>query len=71
MLTSLNDDDRSLHCISFIIELLEKHQAVLTQAEESLGPRRPPTFLGLNGIQGVGKTTLVCMRLYEHACGST
>jgi D-glycerate 3-kinase len=43
-------DDKSLHCIPFILDRLALHQAV----HPSL-----PFFIGLNGVQGAGKTTLV------------
>ena len=43
-------DDKAPLCIPFILERLEAHQA------ES--PDRP-LIIGLNGMQGVGKTTLV------------
>lgn len=43
-------DDKSPICIPFILDLLHKHRAV--------DPTKP-FFIGLNGVQGVGKTTLV------------
>ncbi|EON66118.1 hypothetical protein W97_05361 [Coniosporium apollinis CBS 100218] len=46
-------DDKSEHCIPFILERLEAHR----EAHEGSTP--PPFFLGLNGVQGAGKTTLV------------
>ncbi|KAF2091912.1 P-loop containing nucleoside triphosphate hydrolase protein [Saccharata proteae CBS 121410] len=42
-------DDKSPHCIPFILDRLAVHRA--TSAA--------PFFLGLNGVQGAGKTTLV------------
>lgn len=48
-------DDKSEHCIPFILELLKQHK----DAYESKGEKPPPFFLGLNGVQGAGKTTLV------------
>jgi D-glycerate 3-kinase len=43
-------DDKSPYCIPFILSRLRNHQA-----------KKPntPFFIGLNGVQGVGKTTLV------------
>jgi D-glycerate 3-kinase len=43
-------DDKSPHCIPFILRRLKEHQA-----------QKPgvPFFIGLNGVQGAGKTTLV------------
>ncbi|KIN08214.1 hypothetical protein OIDMADRAFT_111304 [Oidiodendron maius Zn] len=43
-------DDKSPHCIPFILSRLSVHQAT--------NPSRP-FFIGLNGVQGAGKTTLV------------
>ncbi|KFX94212.1 hypothetical protein O988_06425 [Pseudogymnoascus sp. VKM F-3808] len=43
-------DDKSLHCIPFILARLASHQAVHPSI---------PFFIGLNGVQGAGKTTLV------------
>jgi D-glycerate 3-kinase len=46
-------DDKSEHCVPFLLEFLGRHQ-------EKYGQEKPtPFFLGLNGIQGAGKTTLV------------
>ncbi|KAF2431336.1 P-loop containing nucleoside triphosphate hydrolase protein [Tothia fuscella] len=42
-------DDKSEHCIPFLLERLENHQ----KTEDR------PFFLGLNGVQGAGKSTLV------------
>ncbi|KAF2098845.1 P-loop containing nucleoside triphosphate hydrolase protein [Rhizodiscina lignyota] len=47
-------DDKSEHCIPFILECLEEHRRKYDGGEEV-----PPFFLGLNGVQGAGKTTLV------------
>jgi len=44
-------DDKSPICIPFILSQLEAHK------KRSLEPR--PFIIGLNGVQGVGKTTLV------------
>lgn len=47
-------DDKSEHCIPFLLERLKIHQ------ERHAGRSDlPPFFLGLNGVQGAGKTTLV------------
>ena len=43
-------DDKSPACIPFILDRLKAHQAA--HAER-------PFVIGLNGVQGVGKTTLV------------
>jgi D-glycerate 3-kinase len=43
-------DDKSPHCIPFILSRLGLHRA---QSPEK------PFFIGLNGVQGAGKTTLV------------
>jgi D-glycerate 3-kinase len=44
-------DDKSMICIPFILNLLQQHRA-------QHGDERP-FIIGLNGVQGVGKTTLV------------
>lgn len=43
-------DDKSPHCIPFILSRLKVHQ-------QRHGAK--PFFIGLNGVQGAGKTTLV------------
>lgn len=48
-------DDKSEHCIPFILERLEAHRKKYANRSEP----PPPFFLGLNGVQGAGKTTLV------------
>lgn len=48
-------DDKSEHCIPFILERLKSHK----EEYEQKGQQPPPFFLGLNGVQGAGKTTLV------------
>ncbi|KAB8237227.1 TDA10 family protein [Aspergillus alliaceus] len=48
-------DDKSPHCIPFLLSRLKAHQ-------ERFGndpANTPPFFLGLNGVQGAGKTVLV------------
>ncbi|KAI0159599.1 putative Uridine/cytidine kinase [Xylariaceae sp. FL1272] len=47
-------DDKSEICIPFILERVRAHLASATVSET---PR--PFIIGLNGVQGVGKTTLV------------
>ncbi|KAL2866893.1 TDA10 family protein [Aspergillus lucknowensis] len=48
-------DDKSEHCIPFLLERLKVHQA-----QHGNNPANaPPFFLGLNGVQGAGKTVLV------------
>lgn len=48
-------DDKSPICIPFILNHLKLHQ----QAASHSQPPPPPLIIGLNGIQGVGKSTLV------------
>lgn len=48
-------DDKSEHCVPFILKSIQKHQ----QAHKKTGEDVPPFFIGLNGVQGAGKTTLV------------
>ena len=55
-------DDKSEHCIPFILERLKQHR----EQYESKGETTPPFFLGLNGVQGAGKTTLVCGWTFLH-----
>jgi D-glycerate 3-kinase len=45
-------DDKAPHCIPFIISQLHLYQKTATH------PKRP-FVIGLNGVQGAGKTTLV------------
>ena len=47
-------DDKSCHCIPFLLRHLKRHQEIWAEK-----PKRPPFFLGLNGVQGAGKTVLV------------
>jgi D-glycerate 3-kinase len=47
-------DDKSHFCIPFILERLEVHCQRYAGDENA-----PPFFLGLNGVQGAGKTVLV------------
>ncbi|KAF4552886.1 Hypothetical protein D9617_8g048990 [Elsinoe fawcettii] len=48
-------DDKSEHVIPFIQERIKASQ----DQYKALGQTPPPFFLGLNGVQGAGKTTLV------------
>jgi D-glycerate 3-kinase len=45
-------DDKSEHCIPFLLRRLKVHHQL--DREDAA-----PFFLGLNGVQGAGKTTLV------------
>ena len=47
-------DDKSAYCIPFILERLKIHQEQHAAEAEA-----PPFFIGMNGVQGAGKTTLV------------
>ena len=49
-------DDKSEHVIPFLLKRVEQHQ-------KEHGESSKPFFLGLNGVQGAGKTTLVSQRL--------
>ncbi|KAF2157502.1 putative uridine/cytidine kinase [Myriangium duriaei CBS 260.36] len=53
MATTSVIDDKSEHCVPFILERIKAHR----QAHEGQNP--PPFFIGINGVQGAGKTTLV------------
>ncbi|WPG99875.1 putative uridine/cytidine kinase [Acrodontium crateriforme] len=48
-------DDKSEHCIPFILDRIQHHR----KQHEANGETPPPFFVGLNGVQGAGKTTLV------------
>lgn len=50
-------DDKSQYCIPFLLDRLKEHQARYANDANA-----PPFFLGLNGVQGVGKTVLVWSR---------
>ena len=54
-------DDKSEHCIPFLLERLRVHHQKHTEHREA-----PPFFLGLNGVQGAGKTVLVSDRQIFH-----
>jgi D-glycerate 3-kinase len=49
------EDDKSQYCIPFILERLQVHRRQHEGDEEDA----PPFVLGLNGVQGAGKTVLV------------
>lgn len=49
-------DDKSPICTPFILNRLKLHQQ---QQSPSHNESPPPLIIGLNGIQGVGKSTLV------------
>ena len=53
-------DDKSEHCIPFILERLKLHR----EHYESRSEQPPPFFVGANGCQGSGKTTLVGEHIY-------
>lgn len=50
-------DDKSQYCIPFLLERLRVHAERHRQPDGSANA--PPFFLGLNGVQGAGKTVLV------------
>lgn len=50
-------DDKSQYCIPFLLERLRIHTERHRQTTGSTDA--PPFFLGLNGVQGAGKTVLV------------
>jgi pantothenate kinase-related protein Tda10 len=54
-------DDKSQHCIPFLLERLRIH----TERHASADGNTPPFFLGLNGVQGAGKTVLVSCSVLE------
>ena len=47
-------DDKAQHVVPFILSLLAEHQKT-----HSSSSHEPPFFIGLNGVQGAGKTVLV------------
>ncbi|KAJ5175333.1 uncharacterized protein N7482_001210 [Penicillium canariense] len=48
-------DDKSQYCVPFLLERLRIHSEQHSNADCNT----PPFFLGLNGVQGAGKTVLV------------
>lgn len=51
-------DDKSDHCITFILD----HMSI----KSSLNDHHSPIFIGVNGAQGSGKTTLVSLVSHQH-----
>ena len=58
-------------CLPFVLECLSHHSDHFASKGQT-----PPYFLGLNGVQGVGKTTLVswlghfsCIKRLVESCG--
>lgn len=67
-------DDKSQHCIPFLLERLRAH-AERHRHSADADADAPPFFLGLNGVQGAGKTVLVCLNpdpisLYQSNLGT-
>ncbi|CAK7269947.1 hypothetical protein SEPCBS119000_003834 [Sporothrix epigloea] len=56
-------DDKSPICVPFILDRFAHYQKQCSEAASSTAPVRP-FIVGINGVQGVGKTTLV-QTLYE------
>lgn len=52
-------DDKSAHCVSFIVDHMSKRS--------SDDAHQPPLFIGVNGPQGSGKSTLVSVIDRQHA----
>ena len=57
-------DDKSEHCVPFILDRITKHR----ESFASKGEEPTPFFVGLNGVQGAGKTTLVRTVPLKHLC---
>ena len=60
-------DDKSEHCVPFIVERVQQWRQ---SHIDNSGTPAPPFIIGLNGVQGAGKTTLVgvvflCFALWE------
>lgn len=51
-------DDKSQHCVPFLLERLRAHTERHRDSASKIDGA-PPFFLGLNGVQGAGKTVLV------------
>ncbi|EHY58989.1 hypothetical protein HRR83_001749 [Exophiala dermatitidis] len=49
-------DDKAQYVVPFILSLVSAHQK---QHSSDTNPDAPPFFIGLNGVQGAGKTVLV------------
>lgn len=58
-------DDKSEHCIPFILDHVQQHRRLHT----SRGETPSPFFVGLNGVQGAGKTTLVGVKAPVQSIG--
>ncbi|KAK4081595.1 uncharacterized protein Triagg1_2336 [Trichoderma aggressivum f. europaeum] len=52
-------DDKSPICIPFILNRLQLHQQSNSDSNSNSHHQPPPLIIGLNGLQGVGKSTLV------------
>jgi len=46
-------DDKSEYCIPFLLECIRQ------RPQKFANKTPPPFFLGINGVQGAGKSTLV------------
>ena len=55
-------DDKSQYCIPFVLDRLRIH----TEKHNNDKTKTPPFFLGINGVQGAGKTVLVYLHLHIH-----
>ncbi|KAI9704752.1 MAG: hypothetical protein M1836_006532 [Candelina mexicana] len=56
--------DKSKHCIPFILNCIKEHRSKY----ETTGETPPPFFVGLNGVQGAGKTTLASTLCHTLSC---
>ena len=52
-------DDKSEHAVPFILQSFELHQTRYSSDRDLI-----PFFVGLSGVQGSGKTTLVSSKLF-------
>lgn len=52
-------DDKTPICVPFILERLEAYRASTSSSPSSAADPGRPFIIGLNGVQGAGKTTLV------------
>ena len=59
---SVVEDDKSDHCVPFILSHLTKKSFDDTH--------QSPIFIGVNGAQGSGKTTLVSLNRHQLAMGT-
>lgn len=55
-------ETKASYCVPFIQEVLQE----LGKDRKDKAERQPPLFIGINGIQGCGKTTLVCGSFHVH-----